>query len=242
MSSGTIEGLFIRPDRKRPLVNSKAISLVAQKGIVGNVGFGELSPCHLLIANMESLADQGLPSGSLMENLSVIGLDIDSLKQGNLLGIGEAIVKLTYPNEPCKVICSSLKRNRGYHAVVIKGGEVRLGDVVYVIQQNWQCVPQTRFDKLKYIASQIPAGKVLPFNLLIVGIGGTRAHYRIIPVFIKRLLEENQMPLHRIVSTSGSILDYIPNQKRILESEGVTVRNGQVDIAAHAWRPNRSLY
>jgi alkylated DNA nucleotide flippase Atl1 len=50
------------------------------------------------------------------------------------------------------------------------------------------------------------------------------------------------VPWHRVVGYGGKLLirePYASLQRKLLESEGVTLRESRVDMKKHAWTPER---
>jgi MOSC domain-containing protein YiiM len=85
-----------------------------------------------------SVLDQfGLEPGELYENVVVDGLDVMSLREGQQLRLGGAVVIVTIPCEPCMQmdrvrpgLQQALKDLRGMFVKVLEPGTVRIGDPV----------------------------------------------------------------------------------------------------------------
>lgn len=107
-----------------------------------------LRQVHLIHAELfEELADQGFTvrPGQLGENVTTRGIDLLGLSRGTRLRLGsEAVIEITGLRSPCKYIDGLAKglmaamldkapdgsviRKSGVMAVVVSGGEVRVGD------------------------------------------------------------------------------------------------------------------
>ena len=109
----------------------------------------------VLILSEEILADlraEGWPvePGELGENLTVAGLPSDALHAGAQLRLGEVVLELSKPCDPCIVLYSlpyvgvergpaflrTLQGRRGWFARVVQGGTVRPDTAVEVRSPN----------------------------------------------------------------------------------------------------------
>lgn len=106
-----------------------------------------LRQVHLLQSELhDELAARGLPvsPGQMGENVTTRGIDLLALPTGTVLGIGEAMVKVTGLRNPChqldgiheglmaatlsRDVDGGLIRRCGVMGVVLRGGRVRAGD------------------------------------------------------------------------------------------------------------------
>ena len=77
--------------------------------------------------------------GAIYENVVVDGIDIMALEEGQRLRLGEALVDVTIPCEPCiqmdrvrPGLQNALDSRRGMFVKVVSPGIVRVGDPVEV--------------------------------------------------------------------------------------------------------------
>jgi MOSC domain-containing protein YiiM len=104
---------------------------------------------QVLIADRRTLEALNLPRGALREQLTVDFAGLDSLPRGTHLHIGEAVLELTAPCEPCETIGKlnrvsdpltlrdALQGQRGMLArvVAVQGdGYIRRGDEVVMVE------------------------------------------------------------------------------------------------------------
>lgn len=84
-----------------------------------------------------------LPDGMFGENLTTIGVEVDSSIVGEVWSVGTAVLKVTGPRVPCVTFASRM-RERGWvkrfaergrtgaYLAVVEGGEIRRGDAITV--------------------------------------------------------------------------------------------------------------
>ena len=109
-----------------------------------------LRQVHLIPAELlDELAEQGfsVTAGNLGENVTSRGIDLISLPRGTLLHLGdEAVVEVTGLRNPCGQIDAfapgmleavvdrrpdgEIVRKAGVMGIVLRGGEVRVGDAI----------------------------------------------------------------------------------------------------------------
>ena len=110
---------------------------------------GEKKACYLYSADHYAYWKKKYPHlpwnwGFFGENITVSGLDETQLQIGNQYAIGDAIIEITTPREPCfklglrfntqKIIRDFIAVHFcGSYAKVIKEGEVKKGDVMKLI-------------------------------------------------------------------------------------------------------------
>ena len=107
--------------------------------------FGFLDCCHarkggkrqLLLVDKETLDAMELQPGSIRENITTVGLDINGLQPGEQLRVGPALLEVAMACTPCdqmEKIRRGLRRElygrRGVLCRVIAGGTIRPGDPI----------------------------------------------------------------------------------------------------------------
>jgi methylated-DNA-protein-cysteine methyltransferase-like protein len=95
------------------------------------------------------------------------------------------------------------------------------------------------WDPVYQLVKKIPRGRVLSYGTLARALklsGGARSAGRAMAA----TPSGKGIPWHRVVGERGKILirePYASLQKKLLESEGVTVIESRVDLKAHLWIP-----
>ena len=86
---------------------------------------------------------------------------------------------------------------------------------------------------------QIPRGRVITYGGLAKALrlrGGARSAGRAMAASPSG----KGVPWHRVVGAGGKLLirePYASLQRKLLQSEGVTLRESRVDVKKHAWKP-----
>ncbi len=95
---------------------------------------------QVLLVESESLDAMGLPPGIIRENITTEGLNVNGLKAGTRLRIGEALMEVTAPCTPCDLmerIRPGLRRDlqgrRGMLCQVLQSGVIRRGDSIEML-------------------------------------------------------------------------------------------------------------
>lgn len=144
--TGTIRALLLAQERGTPMKRVPEAEALEGRGFVGD-RHGKKKPNgkrQLLLLDEASHAALRLGAGELKENVVIAGVPLESLPPGQRLALGtEVVVELT---EPC-VPCSKLEHirpgllqeswgQRGQLAKVLRGGMVREGDGVRLLDVN----------------------------------------------------------------------------------------------------------
>lgn len=249
--SGSVAALFTKPARRQPMAPSDAIDLRKRMGIIGDCQANPLGPRQVLLIDRAAMDEHELTLDSLRGNIIVDGLRLDALPSGTVLRLGATAgpqIRLTHRCEVCRQVTDAagpstaraLVGRRGYLGVVLAGGTVAVGDSVHVGAAEHQPVPDELYERFVWVCERIPHGAVCSFATLVVLIGASRSYLRALPRWIRRGNVEGR-PVHRLLSTSGAVLPYIPDHAERLLAEGVEVVDGDVMLDAFAWDA-RALY
>jgi len=146
---GVVLAIHLLTVHRQPPIPVTETAAVVGGGLEGDVhGKGRLHASRqVLIAERRSLEAFDLPHGALKEQLTVDLPGLDELPGGTRLRVGEALLELTGPCEPCQGIARSnhaadpyafrdaLRGRRGMLAkvVAVTGvGRIRRGDQVTI--------------------------------------------------------------------------------------------------------------
>ncbi len=85
------------------------------------------------------------------------------------------------------------------------------------------------------VVDEIPFGKVVSYGQ-IAALAGHEKNARLVGRILSMADYYGSYPCHRVVNAQGRTAPFWPEQRLLLEDEGVTFRkNGTVDMAAHRW-------
>lgn len=144
--TGTIRALLLAQERQTPMLRVPQAEAVEGRGFVGD-RHGKRKPNgkrQLLLLDEASHRSLGLGVGVLKENVVLAGVPLEELPAGQRLALGEqVVVELTGPCVPCSRLerirpglLSESWGQRGQLAQVLRGGQVREGDGVRLLDVN----------------------------------------------------------------------------------------------------------
>jgi len=112
---------------------------IADRGLEGCRHGRSGSRRQVLLVDKETLELFGLQPGQIKENVTAGGIPVNDLTQGQHLAIGQALLEVTGPCEPCSRmddIRMGLQRElhgqRGILCRVIAGGRIQRGDAIQI--------------------------------------------------------------------------------------------------------------
>ncbi len=234
-----INNLFIKTEKKQPLQARESLQFRTAHGIEGDVNAHGASPRQVLVTRVEDAEPLNIKPGQLRENVVTQGLSLEQFQPGTQLTMGDVKIRLTYQCEPCHTVehlvddLKQLNNKRGILGVILSGGEVKVGDTIEAEIGAFPEIEENNFDLFKHFVAHIPEGKIATYQDAIKGMGGYKAHLRVIPKFIDKLSDTH--PVHRIVNTSGEVIEHVDNQIEKLAKEGVKVEEGKVNLDNYHW-------
>lgn len=134
--SGEITNLFIKREHGQPMHQVEELQTIANKGIVSDASFGRKKR-QILIVEQEILQRFNVNPGELRENLTVSGMQLNSIPAGSTMRVGETLLEVDGDCHPCDMLNDlhpglreDIKGQRGLLARVIEEGAIRVGDPV----------------------------------------------------------------------------------------------------------------
>lgn len=132
-----ILNLFRAPKRR------VAMEELSEARVVENAGFDRCAHARpagkrqVLLMDIETLRAMDLVPGMVRENITTEGLEVNSLKAGQRLRVGEVQLEVSLVCEPCEEIeklraglAAQMVGRRGMLCRVLRGGLVKLGDSI----------------------------------------------------------------------------------------------------------------
>jgi len=142
---GKLTGVYVGSQKGEGKTSVESAELIAGHGIRGDSHAGRDPDRQVSLFAAETLRgiqNEGFEASaeSLSANLFTENIDIDSLKPGARLRVGEAIIEIAEARKPCRSITKIDNRlpkrlfgQCGQVGRIIKGGVARVGDGVEVI-------------------------------------------------------------------------------------------------------------
>jgi MOSC domain-containing protein YiiM len=134
--NASVRALFVCPEKKARAVALTEVR-VGLTGFEGDFHGRSANRRQILMLSNDVLCEFGLSPGMLHENMVIDGVDIMSLTPGQNLHIGDAVLEVTVPCEPCvqmdrirQGLQQALEGKRGMFARVASPGTIRIGDTV----------------------------------------------------------------------------------------------------------------
>jgi MOSC domain-containing protein YiiM len=140
---GTVAHLFLAKQSRQPMREVDSVIAQVDRGLEGCRHARAGSKRQVLLAENETLDSFGLHPGEIRENISTKGLSINNLPTGQRLVIGEAVLEVTGPCEPCSRmdeirmgLQQELTGQRGTLCRVVEGGRIQSGDTIQLARAN----------------------------------------------------------------------------------------------------------
>jgi len=154
---GTVHSLQICESHRSPMKKVEEAVLITDFGIEGDVHAAthiRPSPVpndtistyrrkerQVLLMDLETLQKFNLEIGIIKENITTTGLDINRLKKGQKIIVGDLVtLTVTGPCTPCyrmdeirSGLMDDIEGERGTLAFVEKGGVIRIGDKISIL-------------------------------------------------------------------------------------------------------------
>jgi MOSC domain-containing protein YiiM len=134
-----VQHLFICLVHRFPMKEVLEAEAVENKGLKGCIHGRPNSERQVLLMDRETLDKFELPPGAIKENVTITGMDFQSLAIGQQLKIGESLLEITIPCDPCPRmdeirmgLQEELRGQRGWLCRVVVTGTIRKGDAVTV--------------------------------------------------------------------------------------------------------------
>jgi len=131
--------LFLCQVHRFPMKEVEEVDAVYDKGLKGCI-HGRPGSRQVLLMDAETLGNLEVAPGAVKENITTRGLDFQALSLGQVLRIGEAVLRITGPCEPCSRmddirmgLQAELQGQRGWLCRVLEAGKIRRGDRIEVV-------------------------------------------------------------------------------------------------------------
>jgi MOSC domain-containing protein YiiM len=137
---GEVLHLFTCLVHRFPMREVEQVEAVADKGFKGCIHGRPGSRRQVLLMDMETLEKYGIAPAAAKENITTRRLDFKLLSAGQRLRIGESLLEITIPCDPCsrmdelrQGLQRELRGQRGWLCRVVEPGKIKRGDRIEVV-------------------------------------------------------------------------------------------------------------
>lgn len=130
-----------------PMQVHDEIEVIKNKGFKGCIHGRPGSKRQVSLMDRETLDKFGLAPGAVKENITTLGLDFQALATGNILRVGDVVMEITGPCDPCARmdeirmgLQEGLRGQRGWLCRVKKAGTIRRGDRIEVVVASFESI------------------------------------------------------------------------------------------------------
>lgn len=127
--------LFCAPKRRLPMEQLLEATALKDVGFEGCAHALPAGNRQVLLVDRETLDALELSPGTIRENITTEGLNVNGLSIGESLRVGEALLEVAMPCTPCGLmeairpgLRKELRGRRGMLCNVLEGGRIRTGD------------------------------------------------------------------------------------------------------------------
>src|SRR5579862_1922 len=96
-----VSQIFIAVERHKAMKPVEQALAVSDRGLQGCAHGRAGSKRQVLLVDTETLSEFGLLPGTIRENITTEGLNLAELHPGQRLCVGQAVLEVTVPCEPC---------------------------------------------------------------------------------------------------------------------------------------------
>jgi MOSC domain-containing protein YiiM len=132
--------IWISPGRGEPMEPRETATAVAGHGLDGCEHARPSTKRHVLFASAEHLRAVGVEPGTIKENFTVEGTDVEAWPVGQRVRVGESLFEVTMVCDPCSKmdeirpgLQAELEGRRGVLAQIVEGGTVAPGDAIELV-------------------------------------------------------------------------------------------------------------
>ena len=135
--------IFRAPKKRLPMEELDEVQVMRNAGLEGCAHARPGGSRQVLLVDRETLEAMDLMPGVIRENFTTDGINVNSLRLGQDLRVGEALLKVSAICHPCDQLKKvrpglrhEMRGRRGMLCRVLRGGVVRRGDVIEKMQAH----------------------------------------------------------------------------------------------------------
>lgn len=129
--------LFRAPKRGFPMEELAEVAAIQEFGFAGCAHKSPDGKRQVLLVDRETLDALELGPGMIRENITTEGLNVNGLRPGESLRVGQALLEVTMACTPCGQmedlrpgLRKEIRGRRGMLCRIVKGGTIRQGDSI----------------------------------------------------------------------------------------------------------------
>jgi MOSC domain-containing protein YiiM len=133
--------LFQALVHSEPVQEFAEVQAVEDKGLKDCVHGRSGSSGQVLVMDVETLDEFGVPPGRVKENITTRGITLAELTQGQRIRVGEALLEFTKPCTHCHQLDEirpglqeEMRGRRGMLFRVVESGRIRRGDRIEIVR------------------------------------------------------------------------------------------------------------
>ena len=137
---GEVLHLFACLVHRFPMREVEEAEAVVDKGFKGCIHGRPGSKRQVLLMDIETLEKFGIAPAAVKENITTQGLDFKQLGIGQRLRVGESLLEIAIPCDPCsrmdeirQGLQQVLRGQRGWLCRVVEAGKIKRGDRIEVV-------------------------------------------------------------------------------------------------------------
>lgn len=133
--------LFRSVVHAEPVREFDEVFAMENRGLKGCIHGRKDSSRQILLMDIETLEEFGVPPGRVKENITTRGLALAEMPRGQRVRIGEAVLEVTEPCMPCHQIDEirpglkdAIRGRRGILCRVVESGRICRGDGIHIVE------------------------------------------------------------------------------------------------------------
>ena len=137
---GEVLHLFTCLVHRFPMREVEEVETVVDKGFKGCIHGRPGSKRQVLLMDIETLEKFGVAPAAVKENITTRGVDFKGLRTGQRLRVGESVLEITMPCDPCprmdeirEGLQQELRGQRGWLCRIVYAGKIKRGDRIEVV-------------------------------------------------------------------------------------------------------------
>ena len=131
-------------------------------------------------------------------------------------------------------------QNKDHWNTIILDGSIPDKDIKLMIAESYDLISDSPSKRIYEAVKKIPKGYVATYSQ-VAELAGDRKMARAVGNALHKNPKPEEIPCHRVVNAKGELAgEYAFGgswaQAKLLEAEGITVRDGKVDLSKYRWK------